>query len=888
MRFARPSALIPGVILLLALAMPATPALASGSGRLLRDVLPTSERLKLNLDARKPSYTGSAHIDLHVVVAVDSFQFHSEGLTLRRLTLRNAKGIVPSTHDQSAPTMVTVHTQAPLAPGVYSMDVDFTNVFSTRAQGLYRLETGGESYCFTQFESDDARKAFPCWDEPSFKIPYQLTLVLPNAHRAVSNTPIVRTIPGKTAKTVVFGKTKPVPSYILAIATGPLELVPIHGMSVPGNVVTVKGASKLAGTAAKMAPPILAALERYFGSKYPYAKLDVLAVPEFWPGAMENAGAVTFRDEVLLVEPKTVSVGQLSTLSVFMAHEFAHQWFGDLVTMDWWDDLWLNEAFAEWMGNKISDQVYPEYRQRLLDLRRTQRAMSTDSRLSARAIRRPVTAMDNLLQAADELAYQKGQGVLTMFEQWLGPETFRAGVLAYLKEHAWGNAVGSDLWASLSKVSGKDASGAMTSFLDQGGVPLVSAEVLADGRVKLSQQRFLGYGVTAPSQQLWRIPVSLKYSDGSAVHTQSVLLTEPEMTVTHEGGKAPRWLNLNGDAAGYYRWSVSSEMLHRLADDEGTALTQVERVGYLGNVSALLDAGLIHGDDYMRLLAKFADDRDTEITSALEDDVNIVRRVFVTRDLADPYAAYVRTTLGPALARIGMTRLPGEADGISLTRPGLLLTLGDDGKDARVLAFADSLAKQHIAAPGSVDPSLIGASLQLSALRGDEALFQDYKKRFETAQIPAERARYLGALGGFRDPKIVQEAIRYSLEGPLRPQELFTIPVGIAGSIEYEDVPYKWMSENFGTIASKVPPMYMVYMPDMAGGCSLERIEAAKKFFADPTHAVSGSELELAKTADQVKDCAGLRQREGAAVAAYLTSFSGRGSGSGATGAPAR
>jgi alanyl aminopeptidase len=875
MRSARWFGLIPCVILLLALAMPATTALASGSGRLLRDVLPTSERLKLTLDARKSSYTGFAHIDLRVVTAADSFQFHSEGLTLQSLTLRNAKAIVPSTHSQVAPTMVTVRTRAPFQPGVYSLDVEFTNDFSTRAQGIYRLETGGESYCFTQFESDDARKAFPCWDEPSFKIPYQLTLVLPNSHRAVSNTPIVRTIAGKTTKTVVFGKTKPVPSYILAIATGPLELVPIHGMSVPGNVVTVKGASKLAGTAARMAPPILAALERYFGSKYPYEKLDVLAVPEFWPGAMENAGAVTFRDEVLLADPKTVSVGQLSTLSVFMAHEFAHQWFGDLVTMDWWDDLWLNEAFAEWMGDKISDQVYPEYRRRLLDLRQTQTAMATDSRLSARAIRRPVAALDNLLQAADELAYQKGQGVLTMFEQWLGPETFRAGVLAYLKEHAWGNAVGSDLWASLSKVSGKDASGAMTSFLDQGGIPLVSADVLADGRVKLSQRRFLGFGVTAPSEQLWKIPVSLKYSDGSAVHTQSVFLSEREMTVTLEGGKSPQWLNLNGDAAGYYRWSVSPEMLHRLADDESVALTQVERVGFLGNVSALLDAGLIHGDDYVRLNAKFAGDNDPEISSALLDNVNLIRAVFVTRDLADPYAVYVRKTLGPALARMGMTRRPGEPDGVSLTRPGLLATLGDDGKDPQVLAFADSLAKQHIASPGSVDPSLIGPALRLSALHGDETLFQDYKKRFETAEVPAERARYLGALAGFRDPKIVQEAIRYSLEGPLRPQEIFTIPVGLGGSIEYEDVPYKWMSENFGTIAAKVPPMFMVFMPDLARGCSLERLEAARTFFADPAHSVAGSEMELAKTADEVKDCAGLRQREGAVVAAYLTQLVG-------------
>ncbi|HYQ96594.1 MAG TPA: M1 family metallopeptidase, partial [Candidatus Eisenbacteria bacterium] len=542
------------------------------------------------------------------------------------------------------------------------------------------------SYCFTQFEADDARKSFPCWDEPSFKIPYQLTLTIPRAHRAVANTPIARTVPGKTTKIVVFRKTKPLPSYLLAIATGPLEFVPITGMSVPGNVVTARGSAALAATAARMAPPILSALERYFGRPYPYEKLDVIAVPEFWPGAMENAGAVTFRDDVLLVEPKTVSVSQLSTLSVFMAHEFAHMWFGDLVTMEWWDDLWLNEAFAEWMGNKISDEVHPEYNRGVKDLRETQGAMATDARLSTRAIRQPVDALTNLLQAADDLAYKKGQAVLGMFEQWLGPEDFRAGVLAYLKEHEWGNAVGSDLWASLSKASGKDASAAMTTFLDQGGVPIVEASILPDGRVKLSQRRFLSYGVSAPLEELWKIPIALEYSDGSGVKTQRVLLAEREMTVALEGAKAPLWVNPNGAAAGYYRWSVPPEGMLRLAGGAAEIMSPKERVGFLGNLRALLNAGILHGDDYLELTARFADDPDPEVISALMDNVDLVRHVFVTRDLADPYAAYVRRTLGPALGRFGLTRRPGEVDGVSLARAGLIGALGDDGNDARVLA----------------------------------------------------------------------------------------------------------------------------------------------------------------------------------------------------------
>jgi aminopeptidase N len=877
MRFARS---LPGVLLsvsLLAFFLPSGSAHASGSERLRREVLPTFERIKLNLDARKKDYMGSASIDLQVVTAADSFQFHSEGLTIRSVSLHAAKRIVPVTYAAAGPTTVTVRSRSKLSPGVYKLDVSFTNAFSTRAQGLYRLDTGGQSYCFSQFEADDARKSFPCWDEPSFKIPYQVTLTIPSAHKAVGNTPIERTVAGKGVKTVVFRKTKPIPSYLLAMATGPLEFVPITGMSVPGNVVTVKGATPLAGTAATLAPKLLAALERYFGRPYPYEKLDVIAVPEFWPGAMENVGAVTFRDEVLLVDPKTVGVEQLATLSVFMAHEFAHQWFGDLVTMEWWDDLWLNEAFAEWMGNKISDEVNPEYNHAIKDLRATRIAMTTDSRLSTRAIRQPVDALTNLLQAADELAYKKGQAVLGMFEQWLGPETFRAGVLAYLKEHEWGNAVGSDLWLALSKASGKDASSAMTSFLDQGGLPLVSASILADGRVKLTQKRFLSYGVTAPSEQLWQIPVTLSYGDDAGAHTQRVLLTEREMTVTLESGKQPLWVNPNGAAAGYYRWSASPEIMNRLAEQSVKIMSTKERVGFLGNITALLDAGILHGDDYLRLTSRFADDPDPEVIISLIDNVSAVRGIFVTPEIADAYAAYVRRTLGPALARIGLTRKPGEQENIAGARADLIQMMGDRGKDPATLAYADSLAKQHVARPGSVDASLISAALNLSALRGGQALFDDYKKRFETAEIPAERARYLSALGFFRDPAIVPQAVRYSVEGPLRPQEIFVIPGTMGGAIEYDDIPYKWMTENYAAIASKVPPMFMVYMPSLAQGCVMSRLEAAKVFFADPAHVVAGTEQELAKVADAVKSCSGLREREGAAVAAYLRSSGGAG-----------
>jgi len=248
----------------------------------------------------------------------------------------------------------------------------------------------------------------------------------------IGNTePAHETVEGDR-KTVEFAVTRPLPSYLVAVCSGPLETIPITGLAVPGRVVTVKGASALAAEAARITPLLVKGLESYFGRPYPYAKLDLIAVPEFWPGAMENAGAITFTDRALLMDPARASVAERRQLAEFISHELSHQWFGDLVTMDWWDDLWLNESFATWMGQKTVDHVFPELGVDLYEVNEAHRAMLSDGRLTTRAIRQPVVSMANLLQSADVLAYQKGETVLGMFEHWMGETAFRTGVRDYL------------------------------------------------------------------------------------------------------------------------------------------------------------------------------------------------------------------------------------------------------------------------------------------------------------------------------------------------------------------------------------------------------------------------------------------------------------------------
>ncbi len=851
-------------------ALSAADARAAVNNRLERDVVPTFQSVRLKIDPTLSDYSGAVHVDLTVATPTESFRLYAKEMDVIRVALAGAGGTVGVTFEAGESGQLVVRAQQPLAPGDYGLDIEFRNDFDVRANGLYRVKSGEDWYCYTQFEPLAAREAFPCWDEPAFKIPYQITVTVPAQLAAVSNTPVQKESAIGGQKTVTFKRTPPLPSYLVAVAAGPFDFVPIRGMSVPGRVVTVRGSAQLAAEAARITPPILAALEKYFGRPYPYAKLDLLALPEFAAGAMENAGAVTYRDEILLIDPAAASVTQRYRLASITAHELAHMWFGDLVTMEWWDDLWLNESFASWMGDKITHQVFPQYNVPVRELRGTQDAMETDARLSTRAIRQSVDAFANIDRLFDELAYQKGQAVLGMLESWLGPAVFRRGVADYLHEHEWKNATAGDLWRALSAASGRDITAATASFLDQGGVPLVSLEPQPDGAVRLQQQRFLNYGVHAPQPTSWQIPVTLKYSDGRQVYTQSLLLGEAEMSVRLEKTSAPAWVHPNADERGYYRWSVPSAMLQTLAGSGPQVLNPRERVGLLNNLSALLDAGLLAGDDYLRTLGRFSDDRQPEVVSALIGGLEKVQRVFVTASLRGPFAITVRKMLRPTLLRFGMAKSRGEPEAVSLMRPNLLAALGVHGYEREVLDWAGPTARRYLAHPESVDASIAGTALNLAARDGDLQLFEEFRTRFQTAKVPSERARFLTALGHFRNSGLMERALDYTLTGPLRPQEIFVIPRNLAENEELRDRVWRWFKRRHEAIVSRIPPFYLPNLPRFADCCYAARIEDARGFFGRPDTNYPGTQQQLAKVIDGIQDCAGLREREGLNVSRYL------------------
>lgn len=841
--------------------------------RLDNSVRPTHQSIELKVNGDTTHYSGSVVIDINIPQTIPSFQLHAEEMELLSVSFANESGEVEVSWESGKHGLLTITGNDQFAAGDYKLSIDFINDFNTNAVGLYRAVENENGYLFTQFEEDDAREAFPCFDEPEFKIPFSMTLIVPDIHLAVANTPIFEESSAEGWRKVVFAKTKPLPTYLLAMATGKLETVDIPGMSVPTRVITVAGKTDMTGMAVRMTPPILAALENYFGRPYPYAKLDLIGAPEFWAGAMENAGLITFRESALLTDDASASIHTRRRIASIIAHELAHMWFGDLVTMKWWDDLWLNESFASWMGDKVIHEVFPEFNVPISVVRSTQWVMGSDAQKSTSPIRQETTDEENLL-ANIGIIYTKGQAILEMFEEWVGEEAFQEGIRAYINKHEWGNAEADDLWQALTESTDRDMNAPLSTFILQPGVPLVTIEPADDGSVKITQTRFANFGTEFPDAPLWQIPITLKYSTNGKVERHSLLLTEASTTVRLRGETKPDWILPNADMAGYFRWTAPPTMLESLASNAAVSLTTAERVGLMSNMSGLLSAGLITGGDFLNVIGRFANDENPEVIRGVMGGIYRIYHVFENENNSQQFARYISETLKPSLDRVGLVAAKDEDESITSLRGGLVGMLADEGKDQEVLDFALSEASKYMEDPLSVDPSMAGSFVYFAAVDGDQALFDEYKRRFENATSPRDRSRFLSALGDFKDSALVEQALDYALNGDLRPQEISSIPGSVSNQSEaMHDYIIDWLMEHFEEIYERIPPPSRAYVAYYASGCSEARLKTVSDFLTQPERSIPGIETRLARVAEGVHDCVDLKAREEASVAQFLNSF---------------
>lgn len=836
--------------------------------RLPDGIAPTFQSVTLRVDAREPRYSGTTSLAVTLDRPADEIQLHAL-VEVGEAWLTDGEGrwrLESREIDPEGLTALSAGRELPA--GAYTLTIRFENEFDRTAVGLYRLDAEGHAYTFTQFEATEARKAFPCFDEPAFKIPFEVILEVPEGDVALANTPEVDRTELDGWVRVRFATTPPMPSYLVAVATGPFELVPVPGLDMPAHIVTPKGKAHLAASAVRQTKPILDELEAYFGRPYPYAKLDQIAVPEFWPGAMENAGLITYRESILLLDDARSTPGARKYQVEVMAHELAHQWFGNLVTMAWWDDLWLNESFATWMEKKVAHAILPDAGFDVDAVSEANAAMGTDALATTRAIRQPVENAADLLQSADILAYRKGQRVLGMFEQWVGPDAFRRGVRRYMDENEWGNATAGDLWAALSEEAGVDVGAAMSTFLDQPGAPLVHVHDLGRGRVRLEQERFHNHGTEVPPAT-WRVPLRIRFADAEGVHQRNVLLVDREMELQLTGGAELEWIHPNAGGSGYYRWTMAPELLAALTGSSAENLSLPERVGLRGDIDAMLVAGLVNGADYLRLVEAQARDPHPRVMDALVSSLSGLEDALVDEELRPAYESYMRDLLAPSVERYGIVPVAGESDHVANFRGDMLGALLDAGDPELSRALSEQ-GRAYLDDPDAVHPTLVGLSLRALCEGGDMALYEEIHGRFMAATTPADRSRFLYAHGYFGDPEILSRALDMSVGDEVRPQEVMSVAYAASSERANRDLIWNWMTGNYDAIMAKIPPPYAQYMAYFAMCCDEDDLARAEAFFADKiatTPAIGG---ELPKVVEQSVDCIRMREREGETVRRYL------------------
>ena len=749
--------------------------------------------------------------------------------------------------------------------------------------GLFELKDGAEWYVYSQFEPTDARRAFPCFDEPGFKVPWQLTLHVRQSDMALSNTSVLSETPADHGmKTVKFAVTRPLPSYLVALAVGPFDAVSAGkvGKTVM-RVITPRGRGGEAKYAADTIPELLKLLENYFGTPYPYEKLDsvVMPVSNF---AMENVGLITYGQSTFLAKPETDSIGRQRGCAIVAAHEMAHQWFGDLVTTAWWNDIWLNEAFATWLESKIVNQWKPEWASEVSEVEASQGAMNLDSLISARQIRQPIAADDDIANAFDGITYQKGAAVIKMFEHWVGEDAFRQGVRQYIKQHADGNATTADFEAAIGAAAKKNIATAFNTFLDQPGVPVVSAELDCSARqpkVKLTQQRSLPIGSAGAAPQKWQIPVCVRYGVNGEVFSDCELMTDPrsEMTLKH-ARTCPAWILPNDRQAGYYHVNYPANLMRQLLTGDGHALTTAERVGVLGDVKALVDSGQMAPKVGLSMLPELSRDPERQVVEGALSIARLVKSRAVPDDLQAKGAAYLREVFGARALQLGWKPGVGESEDVRLLRQSLVPQVAMGGEQKELIAQAQAMANQWLEDRKGIAPELVGAVLRVAAEHGDRALFDRLEAAAKKERDPRIRRTIIGALGSFRNPELSKAAMALVLteEFDIR-ESMFPLLFGPGAYLETRDLPFAFVKEHLDALVAKLPREvggdFAAGLPRVGGSfCDADRRAALASFFQERVKQYTGGPRNLAMTLEGIDLCIARRKVLGPELADFLRS----------------
>ena len=827
---------------------------------------PTAYALSLTVVPGAPVVSGEIAIDVALERPHALVWLNADAVTVKRAGVDDAATRVEviAGHEQ----FVGLAFDPPLAAGTHRLTLAFEAEQATNAtRGVFTLKDGDASYTMTQFEALSARRAFPCFDEPGFKTPWQLTLRVPREAVAVSNTTVEsESVGADGTKTVRFARTVPLPTYLVAFAVGPWEVVDLGRLGsrgTPTRVIVPKGRTADAAFVASAYPELFVALERWFGIAYPFDKLDHIAIPLTVGFAMENAGLITYGLPILLAKPGEASPRFRRNAANVGAHEIAHQWFGNLVTTAWWDDIWLNEAFATWIAEKVVDRWRPGWDRGAGRIDARAEAMNADALPSARRIREPVATRGDVANAFDHITYEKGATVIGMFEAWIGEEAFRRGVHDYLDARREGSATSVDFLAALSTASMRPVAPAFESFLGQGGIPLVETRLQCGkggARLDLRQRRLTLVGAAPSGPQRWQIPLCAKLGDMRSSKQFCTLLSGETASIPL-GDACPAFVLANAGGVGYFVADYRDGALERL-ERHRNALTAAEFASLLDDLRALVRAGSVNHAQALRWVQHGAAHRDRHVLRAAVDLAQFEADVGVTEDGGPAFERFVRTAFGPRARALGFVPRAGESDDDQLMRRTLLRFAAPYdpalAREARRLALAWTRDRTAIA-PGLVDVTLITA-----ARTGDAALFDALLAAARSTTDRDERRYLTMALVSFNEPALAQKGLGVLLDPSFDVRESWTAVWNTMGWQPSRRATNDFVMANFDALAKTVSPYAPSGWPKFAAGLCSARDRAAVQAFWQPRVAkYEGADRELAMALESIDVCIRLRPARG-------------------------
>ncbi|HZY62221.1 MAG TPA: M1 family metallopeptidase [Edaphobacter sp.] len=828
--------------------------------RLPPGVYPEHYSLSLMPDLKAATFTGDETIDITLDHPSRSITLNAAEIKFLSVTSGSQTAEVSL---DPAKEQATFNFPQALPAGKATLNIHYTGILNDKLRGFYLSKTARRNYAVTQFEPTDARRAFPSFDEPAMKATFDISLTVDNGDNVISNTNVISDTPAADGKhTIKFATTPRMSTYLVAFLVGDFQCTKGSSDGVPIRACATPDKVKLTKFAVKSAEYILHYYNDYFGIKYPMPKLDMVALPDFEAGAMENFGCITYRETDLLINEKTASIPEKKEVASVVAHEMAHQWFGDMVTMQWWNNIWLNEGFATWMSSKPLAAWHPEWNVPQDVAQDLDSTLNYDSLATTRTIRAHADTPAEINEMFDGIAYGKAGAVLNMVENYVGKEAFRQGVHNYLKAHLYANATAEDFWNAQTSTSHLPVDKIMSSFVEQPGVPLLTFSETSILGTPVTQSRFFLSPKAAAAnqrQQEWTVPVCIKTSSKPLCG----LLTPNDKTLPVPADLSAPFFYANAGAKGYYRTLYTPEQVKAIEAKAETTLSAPERINFIGDRWALVPAGHSSIADYLDLVLAFKQDTDPSVLGSLVSKVYTIKSKIATGKDLDQINAVIRQQFEPIYNALGQ---PSKHDSFDrrMLRAVLFELLGaadDPAIQTQARAIAERTFSGDSKQTKDLDPLLSEASVSIAATRGDAAFYDKVMATSKNPSDPALQSEALITLAHFFDPTLITRTLDYASSGQVRNQDSWRIFSVLLQQRATREQAWKYIQQHWDKVSAQFTTNSGVRVVAATGSfCTVEHRDQVTNFFA--THPVDASARTLKKSIDSINDCIQFRSAQ--------------------------